>query len=151
MRGNIDLAYLAGLFDGEGCIHINKWPNSLKNGHQYGLLVQIKMCDGRLLKDLHEKYGGNLNLAKRSLENKNHSDILIWRLECRKAMAFLVQLLPYLRLKRIQAEVGIRFQEAMPLRGRGRYPVTVEEIEFREQCYLTLRELKQSEKTHRLL
>ncbi len=151
MNNNVDLSYLAGLFDGEGCIHINKWPNALKNGHKYGLLTQIKMCDGRLLSDLHKKYGGNLRLLKRSLNNPNHSDILIWRVECGKARLFLKKLLPYMRLKRGQAALGIKFQESIPGHARGSRPLSEEEIEFREQCYLTMRELKHSERKHRLL
>ena len=150
MIKSTDKAYTAGLFDGEGCIHINRWANTLKNGHKYGLLVQIKMCDGRLLHHLHEQFGGNLNLLKRSLDNPKHSDILIWRVECRKAMAFLNIILPYLHLKKKQAELAIKFQLAMPTRSRGRYPVQPEEISFRELCYNQMRDFKSSEKTTRL-
>ena len=150
MNNNVELAYLAGLVDGEGCIHINKWRNLLKNGHQYALLVQIKMCDGRLLKELHRKYGGNLRLLKRSLENPNHSDILVWRLGNRNAQAFLERLLPYLRLKRRQAEIGINFSKSIPGH-RGSRALTEGEIAGREQSYNLLRELKQSERTYRLI
>ncbi len=146
-----DKAYVAGLFDGEGCIHINRWAKALKNGHQYGLLCQIKMCDGRLLTGLHTQFGGNLKLDKRSLLNPKHSDILIWRVECRKAAAFLELLLPYLRLKRKQAELAIKLQKAMPIHGRGRNPVTAEEIAHRELCYNGMKDLKSSERTYRLL
>ena len=147
----ITLPYAAGLFDGEGCIHINKWTSALKNGNQYSLLVQIKMCDGRLLHDFKRDFGGNLTSEKRSLVNPKHSDILVWRVGARQAAAFLKEILPYLRLKRKQALLAISFQEKMPITGRGRYPVTADEIHFRENAYKEMRDLKFSERLYRII
>ncbi len=142
--------YMAGLFDGEGCVHINKWRGRSKKGDAYSLLVQIKMCDGRLLTHLHQQFGGNLALDRRSLINPRHSDIQVWRVGCAKAKDFLESILPYLKLKKLQAKLAIQFQERMP-QWKGNKVLSDEELSYREACYKRMRELKQLERTYRLL
>jgi len=142
---------MAGLFDGEGCIHINKHIHKMKNGTAYNLLCQIKMCDGRILHELHKIFGGKLTLVQRSLKNPKHSDILCWRIYGIAAKTFLEDILPYLKLKQKQAKVAISFQNKMPLHGRGKYPVTEVELNYREYCYNELRDLKVTERKYRLL
>jgi len=144
-----DIIYLAGLFDGEGCIHINRWRNKYKNGHRYSLLVQIKMCDGRLLPSLHEKFGGNIRTDQRSLRNPNHSDIAIWRVETNAAMKLLKMILPYLRLKHKQAKLGINFQLKINSNS-GSHPVPIREMRRRDRCYQKMKDLKKEERKYSL-
>jgi len=112
-----DLAYVAGIIDGEGCIDI-----SVRNrpGHKYPdmtLRVTVVSTDLWLCEMLRFGFGGN---ARQRVPERGHRlPQWDWRIERGKARDFLKLILPFLHLKKPQAELAITFQEAKGRSTRG--------------------------------
>ncbi len=104
-----DLIYVAGFFDGEGTIVISTHNQKLKNSKTvyYRLMVQISNTYFPIMEWFYEKFGGSLNFHKD--KRPNHNPILQWRVTERKAVEFLILIMPYLRLKSQEAEIALSF------------------------------------------
>ena len=114
-----ELAYAAGLFDGEGCIGIYKRKMAdCKVGYHYALQVRINMADNIILAWLHLHFGGSLIHDKP--RKSNWKSMTSWALWANGAVKFLKLILPYLKLKKEQAKIAIEFQEAKTA-GLGKY------------------------------
>lgn len=91
-----ELAYIAGLFDGEGCITFCKVRTSIYPQ------VTITNTDLDLLENLKEMYGGNIQrLSKRE---DNWKQGYYWRLSWTRAVDFLSSIQPWLQIKDRQAQ-----------------------------------------------
>ena len=104
----IDLAYAAGIIDGEGCIGI--WRDATRTrrrGYCITLRVKVDMVDFVVPTWLKTKFGGSLRLSHKK---GNRRDQYSWLLTARQARDFLGLVLPYLKTKRTHAEVAIEFQ-----------------------------------------
>lgn len=95
----MNIAYAAGFLDGEGYIGIYKTL----------VHVEIDQCREEVITKLHDSFGGNKYLVKRSHRNPKWSDIHRWRIYGEKAIEFLETCLPYLIVKRKEAEFAIKF------------------------------------------
>lgn len=105
-----DLAYAAGLIDGEGSIVIAKQKaRNYHDGYCYRLLVQIGMCDATAPMWMHSIFSGSCKGYDRP--EVTCKRVYRWQLADRRASDLLVMLLPYLKTKRIQAELAIEFQK----------------------------------------
>lgn len=100
------LAYVAGLIDGEGCIGIQK---SSKHALYY-VEVTIGMTSKALpvLTEMQKTFGGSL-LKKRSKTDK-WEEAHNWRIGGEGAASFLTRIVPFLMLKRRQAELAIALE-----------------------------------------
>jgi hypothetical protein len=113
----IEVAYAAGIFDGEGCIHIAPYR---KRGRPYHrLMVAVTNTDFPLLDWLHARWGGHL--GKPLLTNR-HRPCKIWALSEGYAYPFLNAVYPYLIVKRRQAELALQFMNARSPGTHGRRP-----------------------------
>jgi len=138
---SIQLAYLAGVIDSDGCISINKSKN------RYHLQILVNSPDGRILDWCYGVFGGNRYFIKSSEYQENRMDVWRWEITCGKAAELCKKLIPFLRYKKQQAEVGYRFNclikrqnKNLPYRWER---LTEKELEQREELYLELRKLKQ--------
>lgn len=111
MRNEFDLSYVAGFFDGEGSVCIAE-------SHRKDRLVEYVLACGigntyfPILVFLKKRFGGTLHLNLSGQKRKEHyKPFLQWYLSGNKAIKFLKTILPYLIVKKSQAEVGIAFQE----------------------------------------
>lgn len=104
-----DLAYAAGIVDGEGCIGIRR---KVQQGRflSYDMRVSVGMANEWLPKWLRFAFGGSLTYYKS--KQKNRQDQWAWRITSNQALGFLKLILPYLTIKRPEAELAIAFQEA---------------------------------------
>jgi len=135
-----DLAYLAGIVDGEGCIHIGKDNGSWGNRTpRYILVLQVSMVDKTPLLLAQFAFGGYLRLRHR--KNLKWKPLWEWGIKSAKAVSCLRDLLPYLRTKRAEAELGITFWEQSN-HEKTFLPKTAEQIAFKESAYLGMRALK---------
>ncbi len=129
---SVELAYLAGFFDGEGNIRIAK--NS-KNAKGYYLRISATQVDQAPLLLLQRQFGGYV--YKRKLVQRPDGCIRPvptsdWVLAGPKACLALQALIPYLVVKLEAARLGVRFQAAVrPRKGR-RTRLTDEEIQERQ-------------------
>lgn len=102
-----DLAYTAGIVDGEGCVAINVSRNRSSNICYYPY-VSVKNTDMVLTGWLLETFGGRVTYASGT---NRHKATYTWRLYGRNAHNFLELTLPYLKLKWRQAEIALELQE----------------------------------------
>lgn len=104
-----DLAYIAGLFDGEGCIH---WF-TVKKIYRYPS-VTISMTTHAGLDLIIELFGGKL--AYRIDKRPRNKPVYRWTVGNRKALNFLETIRPWLREKASQADMVFEFYK--DLKGR---------------------------------
>ena len=101
MKTNVE--YLAGLFDGEGCITIRKQRDiSAKRGYTYALLVDVSQKRSAVLFEYKTRWGGSIGKGKRCDR---------WQVYSSKAKYALKDLAPYLIVKREEAIIAIEFQD----------------------------------------
>ena len=117
-----DLAYFAGIFDGEGCIIIRK----VKGYHN--VMVAVANTNEWLCRQFYFSFGGGVRLRSKQIQNRQ--PIWAWQAYSSDAKNTLVLLLPYLKLKKPQAEIAIRFANRMQKKKGGR--VTDGELAVRE-------------------
>lgn len=105
------IAYLAGFFDGEGCIRVAVNRASVSNGknpiYRLVMLVNQRTDHREPLELLQETFGGNLNDMRNGTER--NAPTSSWQLGGRKAEAALEQMLPYLRVKHVHARAALAF------------------------------------------
>jgi hypothetical protein len=107
-------AYAAGLVDGEGCISITK-AGDASQGIKYAR-VDIGMTRKafHVLKKMRAEYGGSINKLRD--QTKKWSAASTWTIGGRDSVDFLLRILPYLQLKKKQAELALDLQEAIASR-----------------------------------
>lgn len=111
LKGKPLLAYTAGIIDGEGCIGIyHRKQRSVKSGFAYVLIVAVWNTNPWLVQWLKMSYGGNILRPKISREaHPTWKQPWRWTIYDKHAAEFLELVLPYLQLKRPQAEIAITF------------------------------------------
>lgn len=131
------LAYLAGFFDGEGCISITY---NIKR-RNYCLSISIANVKPNVLLDFHHIFGGNLHYSVTKQKNRRNS--WRWEINGKSGGDFLTTLFPYLVLKKEEARLALEFRIHLRSKslGRGR-GLSKEEREIRESYRKRIRELK---------
>ena len=99
-------AWFGGFFDGEG--HVGITPPSRSS--LYLLQVAVTQVDVAPLLLFRERFGGKV-LGPYTRQGSNSRPISRWVAETGRAEAALRVLLPYLIVKRAQAELGLEFRE----------------------------------------
>ncbi len=129
-----DLAYFAGLLDGEGSFCLHDFGT-----HRFGCGVAIGNTDIRMLEWVKDRFGGFLKAEKRN--NPRHKPIWRWTAEANTLPEMLTAILPYLIVKREQAlnVLELRKSKEDPrsrMRGgpRGR-PMPQEVLDVRQALY----------------
>lgn len=105
------LAYMAGIIDGEGSIMING------SNHKQQSVVSVANTSELLIKWIVTHFGGHTNIEYS--ENVNHKNRYWWRLYGYSMKPFLESILPYLVIKKPQAELMLElFKILLPIGGR---------------------------------
>ena len=97
-----EIAYLAGFFDGEGCIWLARW-NYLKADY-YSLRSELDNTFPEPLYLARRIFGGKVRLTK---QRGNRNPVHKWVVGSRKAETFLRVLLPYLIIKKAEATLAL--------------------------------------------
>jgi hypothetical protein len=101
-------AYLAGIFDGEGCVTICMMGGKARRQPMHALNCIVAMTCREIPYLLQDRFGGNVLAEK--VRGANRQPSWRWRTHGWHAVDFLRDVLPYLRVKRKQAELAIEFQ-----------------------------------------
>ena len=99
-----NLAYVAGIVDGEGSITIT--TNAAKR--TFCSFIYVSNTDIRLMDWLHATYGGSVYTLPN--QGDNHKTAFRWALFGKKAGGFIECIRPYLKIKCEQADIVIAFQ-----------------------------------------
>lgn len=145
-----EAAYIAGFFDGEGIVTIHRDKNKGARGPrvnlQYTMSVRISQSSLGVLEWIKLKCGGSLTESHLKQKGRRHWTIAK---KSNSARVLLEKMLPYLIVKKEQAEHAIEFQKLQSAHknryeaGRaGPVPRTQDEIAYKEEYFLLLKRLK---------
>lgn len=98
--------WVAGFFDGEGCVTIRKPYKTKKGTAGYTLAVTVSQKNKPILDWLKEEWGGCV------VQQMKGSGVWAWRITSLSAGIFLLDIVDYLRLKKAQAQLGIELQKS---------------------------------------
>jgi hypothetical protein len=116
MADSEELAYAAGLFDGEGSISLVRQKNNRSHSPQ----VAVASTDLEVLHWLQDRYGGSI--VTKQPRKSSHSVSYDWRLTDRRALAFLELIRPYLVIERKIRRVDLLLNDYLACTPRnGRY------------------------------
>jgi len=109
MIKEITKQYIAGFFDGEGCIGVYHRKN--RGFHLRTQLTQNKTAKSEIILNyLLNKYGGNLEEQITNSKKIKYN----WQLSSKNAMKLLEDIKPHLIIKKDQAEIALAWQKQRP-------------------------------------
>lgn len=111
MASETDLAWAAGIIDGEGSIFlIRSWPGvNRRTTLSFQLRVTVRMTHEQTVRRMHALLGGVFKPAAARDPNK-HKACFEWFAGDRQATAALKRVAPYLTTKREQADLVLAFR-----------------------------------------
>lgn len=105
----INLAYIAGFFDGEGSVNLMPLiQTTAKQQQMFSLRAQVMSTNKRSIERLKNDFGGDI---KCNPIKGNRQESWTWRVTAKQAVSFLRLVLPYLQIKKPQAQLAIKFQK----------------------------------------
>ena len=105
----IDLAYAAGIIDGEGYIGIIQLNrNKFNEMPRYQMRLTVSMATLAVPAWLHNTFGGSFYIFNSPCRKK---PLQAWRVDSDKALAVLEIIYPYLKEKQQEAQIAIEFQK----------------------------------------
>jgi len=129
----MDLRWLAGFFDGEGCVYLQCDRRKLA---VFGLQITITQNDEPILKEVQSEFGGTVYLHKGRRCYR-------WRITSAPALSFLKAIQPYVRIKKEQVDLAIEFIGTLRERNSmGSTPMEDVILERRFEIHNRLKELK---------
>lgn len=125
------LAYAAGIFDGEGCIHISKAA-----GRYYSYCAKVAMTRREPLNLLESVFGGTI--ADRPVRGTRRKQ-WDWSVYGKEAESFLVNIYPYLRIKSYEAVLALILASSLHGTDNKGKELTVEMLNLRELIFIECR------------
>lgn len=148
-RSAIDLARMAAFIDGEGSIFIGAGKNlrGRQRTPQHRLQLVISNTNVVLVNWLKQTFDGSVYFVK--YENCKHlgkKQIMRWQINERMAAVLLSHCLPYIIVKKPQAEVALAFMELKRKKQTEFKPsqITASEFDVREGLAMEVRRLNKS-------
>lgn len=130
-------AYMGGLIDGEGCITLGRKPEKLSNRGMFTPKLIISSTTKELTDWLQAEFGGSIHIFKYSQTRINSSDLYWWYITTRKALEIIQKCYPYLKVKRVHAELFSSYYATVQDSNK---PLTPELIKKRLEIYGKLKE-----------
>src|SRR3990167_9987731 len=97
-----EIAYIAGFFDGEGCILIK---HANQGGNSYYVIAHITNTNELILGMVKNLFGGNIRVQEKGRNKK----VFSWSISTSEAVDFLKTIEPFLNEKQEQALLAIYF------------------------------------------
>jgi len=143
------LAYAAGIIDGEGSISLGikkAKPNTMSND-SWTPRISVKMNNGLPLDLLYGLFGGSVRpVSPKYWDQDGKFYGFVWEISCEKAMKACKLMLPFLKVKLPQAQLLIRYQTRIEI-GKKKYPrngkprIPSQEISKRRDLSLLMKQL----------
>jgi len=138
-RNRPTLAYLAGLFDAEGCIGVHLLKQKARRQPLHRLFCNVAMTEREGPEMFLERFGGEVQKPER---RKGRQPMHRWRIDANKAANFLEELRPFMRVKHQQADLALELQSGW-VRSN---PTTREELARRERIRQEISKLNEIKK-----
>lgn len=135
-----EIAYLAGIIDGEGSIYVQR--RKTKTGWSYFPRFQVVNTNRKLMEWIHQTFGGLIYDKPRIKHNPKWKMQIEWFTTRSLLDQLLPLLIPFLIIKTNQAKIMIEFRNSFKNTRRGE--IVPEEIqEYRLSCMCRIKELNQ--------
>ena len=144
----MEIAYAAGLFDGEGMVRIARFAKPNSAHIRYQVIVMIGMTHEGIIRQLPENFTGSVHCNDHSKRNKKHRPQWCWYVSSQKAATFLRKIRPFLVVKAEEADIALALQQNIDehkFRLGNRYNLHerhAEILAWREDQYRLLMKLK---------
>ncbi len=99
-KSKTDLAYMAGVVDGEGCIYAKQ-----NGAHGTFVCLQIQMCSDAVIKWVASTFGGSVYTQPAYYET--HSLTYSWRINGKAILPILKAIQPYIKEKALRVKLAI--------------------------------------------
>lgn len=110
MQEEIDMAYAAGILDGDGSFSLLLHRSITKDSWRsfYHPCIQLSNAYERMSQWLHEKFDGSLRM--KYPQQPHHKPLFVWSLRSReKCKSLVARVMPFLKLKTEQAKIMLDF------------------------------------------
>jgi hypothetical protein len=138
----VDLAYMAGIIDGEGCFFIGTVPKKDGDGYisqHYRGLLKVDNTDIRLIEWIDITFSGTSSSnTKWTSTRRFERKIFSWIATGDRLLDIAEHILPYLVIKKEQCEIMIEFRKTYTQR-LGSTKVSKENLDIRQQCLEKIR------------
>jgi hypothetical protein len=135
-----DLAWTAGIIDGEGSIFVMKQKREDRDRDtNYILRVSVQSTDPHMTSELKAMFPDGAEFSVAVDKRENNSNTMKWQVSGRRAAKFLKEILPFMRVKHKQAELAVEFQTTTKKHWRHMLP---EDYKKQEMLYLALKQAK---------
>lgn len=115
---SVDLAWAAGLIDGEGCITVAKQCERRDVGkYRYKAKIIVAMSHKETILRLQHLFGGCVSQRK-TKEGRKRIDV--WEVSCNSAFRTLEKIAPFLFTKKEEAAVLLRSETLMTCGTKGK-------------------------------
>lgn len=133
------IAYLAGIIDGEGCLYIGRVRQGKYGcGWQWHVMLRVTSCDEVLILWLEQTFGGSKDSRYRWTSKKKFTrPVYNWQATGEMLDYVLSAVEPYLIIKKPQCDVIKRYRKTCKNIGNKRLPDHIN-----EQRFELLKELK---------
>jgi hypothetical protein len=131
----MNLSYIAGFFDGEGSVTIQKqkYKSRNRNGLQLFLYIKISNIDKDILEKIRAFFGTGY-VCSNGRPKKNQRKSWQWQASATNALLVLKKLRPFMILKTRQVDLAIQFQERLNChKHRPSRIVSIEELSYRKK------------------
>jgi hypothetical protein len=111
----VELAYLAGIIDGEGTIQIEIYCNrrDRPNAHCFTSRLSVINTNVDIIKWIKDKFGGSTYMRKTKFK-ETRKDTYVWHIHADGMLSILKGILPYLIIKKQHALLVIEFRSTYP-------------------------------------
>jgi len=133
----LKISYLAGIIDGEGTINIYKGKRSRS---EYNLRFYVVNTDKRMIEWLKANFGG-LVYSRKSKEHPDWRKKWEWVLDKKQVDLILKDIIPFLQIKKEQANLALKFRKTIGNRTR----ISNSILRKREQYYQDMKQLNNRE------
>lgn len=151
-RDDLLLAWVAGFFDGEGCVivELSNMP-ACNRGKRTSLHATLTQTSTECLELVKQRFGGNVKVSDVRKENTRRWAVqYTWVVRNENALKFFAEILPYLVVKRSQVELALQYPmyaENGKKFGNASNPIPDNVWEKRLEIRAGLQEIRQSMKT----
>ena len=134
----ISVPYLAGFIDGEGCMMVArlKYATECKRGIRYAPVMNIANTHLPILQLIQLKFGGKI----REMGLKENPGNYLLHFSVKEMKNIIPQILPYLIVKRDQAELFLEFLKSRE--SYGARALSDEQFRYTEDCYSKIKNMK---------
>jgi len=137
------IAYLAGIMDGEGCFFIGNFSCNPKTGTPYyQTTLSVSNTDEKLIDWLMQTFGGlKGQYTRKQLPKSSRKHVFRWQASGERLKHLCELMLPYLVCKKDEAELMLEMRKTYEFRHFSANELTSTTLDKRKELFLKLRSM----------